>query len=163
MTRSGTRIAALIALAAVMACRCGPSPDMTGTEGSSSPPTVGSSEIGSVPLPIHHLTSSPEGLLLGNLREEGDCLFGAGRDPRDRALRLIIWPPGTVAKVVNEVVTVTLPSGTLRVGDDFDAGGGEYTDRRFVERAIGRPIPEACATQRFWLITELISPNQSPR
>lgn len=70
----------------------------------------------------------------------------------------MIWPRGTRATADNGTVTVTLPGGFIDVGGVFFAGGGEYSDRDFIEATIGRPIPAESLTPLFWLVGELAGP-----
>jgi hypothetical protein len=124
-------------------------------------PSAGLSESPSVDVffPVHHLTELPQAALKITLEQRGSCLVGRGADVRDEELRLLIWPDKSRLEVREGVMTVVLERGYIEVGAGVALGGGDYSERSFIEQLIGEAIPSGCVTPKYWVVAGFAPPQ----
>lgn len=76
-------------------------------------------------------------------------------DQHRRGKYLALWPEGSELEIQGGSVTVVIPAGDiLTAGTSIYVGGGEVTDREFLSTLLATRVPEACAGQPGWLVTE---------
>lgn len=150
----GTRNAALAALC-LIAVSCG----------SQTPASVPPTERPALFMPTHQFTASgPAALLDGTLVERDGCLW---IETRERQRFLALWPTGYRVAAGSGTVTVLRNDGrpVAEVGRPITVGGGEYAPHQeaFVQGLIGRPIPDACRGNKYWLVGEVLPSSRSSR
>jgi hypothetical protein len=62
-----------------------------------------------------------------------------------------LWPPDSRFASPTDSTKFIIQGRTLTEGDRVSMGGGEYTDRAFVESLVGTD-PESCRGDRYWLV-----------
>lgn len=99
----------------------------------------------------------PGGLLEGPLVVDGGCVaLDSGRGGRF----VLILPTSMTVRVSGGLVEISDPgTGVVAAtGQRVRAGGGAYgpDEAAFLEEQMGREIPQACRTGRYWLVGELV-------
>ncbi|MGH2578508.1 MAG: hypothetical protein ACRDG9_12290 [Actinomycetota bacterium] len=97
----------------------------------------------------------PSALTEGSLVQRDPCLF---LEAEDGSTSLIIWPYGWSISATTEGSTAVVDEDgrvVHRVGEEIELGGGFVSENRdstgFPEELIGRPIPDRCKADGYWL------------
>jgi hypothetical protein len=136
-----TSVSLLVALLVVAGCT---------TSQPSVQPTTGPTAA----LPTHKgLSGGPAALLTATLVADGGCVYASSTDPTGRWLP--IWPLGFQLdgqSIKNGSDVVAVISGVVKLG------GGEYHASQvdFFRTLLTSPIPDACQSDEYWLVTEVI-------
>lgn len=90
--------------------------------------------------------------LAGVLAFRDGCLW---IDSADGATFLPIWPGDTMPGVINSLPVILMEDSDLVVetGEARLFGGSQVDAGRAAE--IAGPIPEACAAEAYWLVTQV--------
>jgi hypothetical protein len=99
-----------------------------------------------------HLDARPLGLWTGQLAFTGGCV---GFEGDGGTTVVVLWPSDTRFDTSTGPLRVVVGGVPFAEGDELRMGGGEYTDRAWIEPLVG-PLPPACQRDRYALATELV-------
>jgi hypothetical protein len=100
------------------------------------------------------MTGSPAALASGTLRFLDGCAILENIDPNGAPVGVVIlWPPGTDLRVMDDKVHVVVGGVAATDGDEVQLGGGEYTDQSWVEQLVGEV--GNCRSDRYWLASTM--------
>ena len=94
------------------------------------------------------LEAFPAALVTGQLSLANGCV--SLTDDEGRPVTAL-WPPDSRFASSTDATKLIIQGRTLTEGDPVSMGGGEYTDRAWVESLVGT-IPESCQGDRYWLV-----------
>jgi hypothetical protein len=147
MYRSALALAALIACLTLGSC--------LGAQESPSDPSVSPSPVDSSPaLALYPTRLTPGGLLIGQLRRHGGCLFV---QDRDGTMYGVAWPAETT-HWESSTMEIVVGESRAAIGDSVSVGGGPYEiDRENIDDPrwdwVTPPRPECLGDQFFFAYT----------
>ena len=102
----------------------------------------------------HGITNGgPAALLTGTVHFRDGCVWADAFGES----QVVVWPWSARLDHADGELVIVVDDVTLRDGDQFSIGGGQFTDVAFI-RGLAGSIPDACLASLYWLGGE-VSPG----